>query len=73
MSDGKMVLRERIELSTSSLPMRCSTTELPQRGVGGRCRRRTERGISRSNSAWQRSLAEQNARTVLETAGVTIC
>src|SRR6476469_299684 len=27
-----LVLRERIELSTSSLPMRCSTTELPQQG-----------------------------------------
>lgn len=25
-----MVLRERIELSTSPLPMECSTTELPQ-------------------------------------------
>lgn len=27
---GEMVLRERIELSTSPLPMECSTTELPQ-------------------------------------------
>ena len=26
-----MVLRERIELSTSPLPRECSTTELPQR------------------------------------------
>lgn len=26
----KMVLRERIELSTSPLPRECSTTELPQ-------------------------------------------
>ena len=25
-----MVLRDRIELSTSPLPMECSTTELPQ-------------------------------------------
>ena len=32
-----MVLRERIELSTSPLPRECSTTELPQRrkGKGG--------------------------------------
>ncbi len=29
MSDS-LVLRERIELSTSPLPMECSTTELPQ-------------------------------------------
>ena len=29
-----MVLRERIELSTSPLPRECSTTELPQR-LGG--------------------------------------
>ena len=28
-----MVLRERIELSTSPLPMECSTTELPQQGL----------------------------------------
>jgi hypothetical protein len=27
----RLVLRERIELSTSPLPMVCSTTELPQR------------------------------------------
>ncbi len=27
---NKMVLRERIELSTSPLPRECSTTELPQ-------------------------------------------
>jgi hypothetical protein len=27
----RMVLRERIELSTSPLPRECSTTELPQR------------------------------------------
>lgn len=27
---GGMVLRERIELSTSPLPRECSTTELPQ-------------------------------------------
>jgi hypothetical protein len=26
----RLVLRERIELSTSPLPMECSTTELPQ-------------------------------------------
>src|SRR4028119_803140 len=30
-----MVLRERIELSTSPLPMECSTTELPQHSVTG--------------------------------------
>ncbi len=30
-SDDWLVLRERIELSTSPLPMECSTTELPQR------------------------------------------
>lgn len=30
-----LVLRERIELSTSPLPMECSTTELPQRFDGG--------------------------------------
>ena len=30
-SNGRMVLRERIELSTSPLPRECSTTELPQR------------------------------------------
>ena len=53
--EGWMVLRERIELSTSSLPMRCSTTELPQRGSGGRGRRRTGGGISGSDRAWQRS------------------
>ena len=29
----KMVLRERIELSTSPLPRECSTTELPQQAV----------------------------------------
>ena len=29
-----MVLRERIELSTSPLPMECSTTELPQQESG---------------------------------------
>jgi hypothetical protein len=29
-----LVLRERIELSTSPLPMVCSTTELPQHRVG---------------------------------------
>jgi hypothetical protein len=28
---GKMVLQERIELSTSPLPRECSTTELLQR------------------------------------------
>ena len=28
-----MVLRERIELSTSPLPMECSTTELPQQAL----------------------------------------
>ncbi len=28
-----MVLRERIELSTSPLPMECSTTELPQHSL----------------------------------------
>ena len=35
----KMVLRERIELSTSPLPRECSTTELPQhrRECGGFC------------------------------------
>ena len=34
-----MVLRGRIELPTSSLPMMCSTTELPQLAVecGGLC------------------------------------
>ena len=32
---GTMVLRERIELSTSPLPMECSTTELPQRAWMG--------------------------------------
>ena len=31
---GRMVLRERIELSTSPLPRECSTTELPQRRAG---------------------------------------
>jgi hypothetical protein len=31
-----MVLRERIELSTSPLPRVCSTTELPQRPEAGR-------------------------------------
>ena len=30
---GKVVLRERIELSTSPLPRECSTTELPQPAV----------------------------------------
>ena len=30
-----MVLRDRIELSTSPLPMECSTTELPQHGRSG--------------------------------------
>lgn len=30
----KLVLRERIELSTSPLPMECSTTELPQQDLG---------------------------------------
>ena len=33
---SEMVLRERIELSTSPLPRECSTTELPQRRVQGR-------------------------------------
>jgi hypothetical protein len=33
---GKMVLPERIELSTSPLPRECSTTELRQRRVWGR-------------------------------------
>jgi hypothetical protein len=32
----KLVLPDRIELSTSSLPMKCSTTELQQRPVGSR-------------------------------------
>lgn len=37
-----MVLRERIELSTSPLPMECSTTELPQRRKGmGACAHRS--------------------------------
>jgi hypothetical protein len=38
----KMVLRGRIELPTSSLPMMCSTTELPQHPVqcGGLCHKR---------------------------------
>jgi hypothetical protein len=31
----KMVLRERIELSTSPLPRECSTTELPQPLMAG--------------------------------------
>ncbi len=37
-----MVLRGRIELPTSSLPMMCSTTELPQHPVecGGLCHKR---------------------------------
>jgi hypothetical protein len=30
-NSGKMVLPDRIELSTSPLPMECSTTELRQR------------------------------------------
>ena len=35
----RLVLRGRIELPTSSLPMMCSTTELPQHlaGCGGLC------------------------------------
>ena len=39
--NGEMVLRERIELSTSPLPRECSTTELPQRRFGARVRRKS--------------------------------
>ena len=48
---GKMVLQERIELSTSPLPRECSTTELLQhlrrrrRSVAGFCHRRC--GVAR--------------------------
>lgn len=38
-ADGRMVLADRIELSTSSLPMKCSTTELCQQTVPNLCHR----------------------------------
>ena len=40
-----LVLRERIELSTSPLPMECSTTELPQPGTTRRGARRQGGGL----------------------------
>ena len=50
-----MVLRERIELSTSPLPRECSTTELPQRRVmgrldNGRAARKGDRAIFRGSA-----------------------
>ena len=64
-SIGKsVVLLDRIELSTSSLPMRCSTTELQQRVVRGSPRRLRldERGISPSFPAWQSPAPPQSHR-----------
>ena len=56
---GRMVLPERIELSTSPLPMGCSTTELRQQSRkirpkdvwGGRARRKLPQGVRRRKNA----------------------
>ena len=66
----KMVLRERIELSTSPLPMECSTTELPQlvaeRGLllpqGGDERKRGEEGNRRPNDGLKQLGCETEIR-----------
>ena len=54
---GKLVLRERIELSTSPLPRECSTTELPQQPWRAFCHTRWEckticRLPFRAKTAW---------------------
>ena len=62
------MLRERIELSTSPLPMECSTTELPQQIHAGGCpeiaENRTGLAIQRINAAafatgWQGAQADR--------------
>src|SRR6516225_5692178 len=51
----KMVLPERIELSTSPLPRECSTTELRQRPGLGRAPRELE-AHTRGHDCWQGKL-----------------
>jgi hypothetical protein len=50
--DGwKLVLRERIELSTSPLPRECSTTELPQPLMAGLLPYRTGKRKAKCNAS----------------------
>ena len=64
-----MVLRERIELSTSPLPRECSTTELPQRaGRSGNAKRKPlgaaflpQRGVLRKHAPPCRGLCPHPA------------
>jgi hypothetical protein len=46
-----MVLRERIELSTSPLPRECSTTELPQPLMAGLLPYRTGKRKAKRNAS----------------------
>ncbi|ESY92910.1 hypothetical protein X741_18500 [Mesorhizobium sp. LNHC229A00] len=48
---GKLVLRERIELSTSPLPRECSTTELPQPLMAGLLPYRTGKRKAKNNAS----------------------
>jgi hypothetical protein len=47
----EMVLRERIELSTSPLPRECSTTELPQPLMAGLLPYRTGKRKAKCNAS----------------------
>src|SRR5690606_42123211 len=55
-----MVLRERIELSTSPLPRECSTTELPQRDSGAFCHNDCS-SASAGSIIWERHPADTDA------------
>lgn len=47
----RLVLRERIELSTSPLPRECSTTELPQPPMAGLLPYRTGKRKAKNNAS----------------------
>jgi hypothetical protein len=65
-----MVLLDRIELSTSPLPMECSTTELQQRRAAGRRNGIADTGFPRSGAilAIRVSPAQASAGTPRMTA-----